>query len=250
MNLLIFGATGGTGGALVEQAVEQGHVVTAFARDPSKVSTTHQNLRVVQGDILDPTSVEAAVRGQDAVLSALGVRVKVWPLIAVVVISQVIRRLAHLIGPIGWLVRLGLPLLAYLILFRRTTAMSEGARNIVRAMENLGVKRFVYESSLGIGDSKGQLGPLFNYLMIPVLLRNIFADKEIQEKVIQASPLDWVIVRPAVLTNGPRTGVYRSGFPATDKTIRTKISRADVADFMLKQATTDAYLRKTPGVSY
>ena len=250
MKLLIFGATGGTGRALLEQALEQGHIVTAFARDPSQVRTTHQNLRVVKGDMLDYDSVETAIRGQDAVLSALGVRIRVGPLIAIVVICQVIARFAHLIGPVGWLVRFGVPFLAILILYRRTTTLSEGTKNIVRAMENLGVKRFVCESSLGIGDSKGQLGFLYNYLVIPVLLRNVFADKEIQEKLIQESKLDWVIVRPAALSNGPRKGVYRSGFGATDKSIQAKISRADVADFMLGQLTGDAYLRKTPGVSY
>jgi putative NADH-flavin reductase len=250
MNLLILGATGGTGRALVEHAVDQGHIVTAFARDPSKVRMTHQNLRVVKGDILDYESVETALRGQDAALSALGIRVRVWPLIAIVIICQVIARFAHLIGPVGWLVRFGGPLFAILILYRRTTTLSEGTRNIVRAMEKLGVKRFVCESSLGIGDSKGQLGFLYNYLLIPVLLRNIFADKEVQEKLVKESKLDWVIVRPAVLTNGPRKGVYRSGFDATDKSIQTKISRADVADFMLGQLAGDAYLGKTPGVSY
>jgi putative NADH-flavin reductase len=250
MNLLILGATGGTGRALVEQALEQGHTVTAFARDPSKVRMTHQNLRIVKGDILDYDSVETAIRGQDAALSAVGIRVRVGPLIAIVIICQVIARFAALIGPVGWLVRIGVPLLAILILYRKTTTLSEGTTNIVRAMEKLGVKRFVCESSLGIGDSKGQLGFLYNYVLIPVLLRNIFADKEVQEKVIQESKLDWVIVRPAALTNGPRSGVYRSGFDATDKSIQTKISRADVADFMLGQLGGDAYLSKTPGVSY
>jgi putative NADH-flavin reductase len=250
MNLLILGATGGTGRALVEQALEQGHTVTAFARDPSKVRITHQNLHIVKGDILDYDSVETALRGQDAALSALGIRVRVGPLIAIVIVCQVIARFAHLIGPVGWLVRLGGPLLAILILYRKTTTLSEGTRNIVRAMEKLGVKRFVCESSLGIGDSKGQLGFLYNYLLIPVLLRNIFADKEVQERIIQESKLDWVIARPAVLSNGPRTGVYRSGFDATDKSIQTKISRADVADFMLAQLAGDADLNKTPGISY
>ena len=250
MNLLIFGATGGTGRALVEQALQQGHTVTAFARNPSKVRTTHPNLRVVKGDIASYESVESALRGQDAALSALGMRIRGWPLIAVVLITQVIRRLFHLVGPIGWLVRLGLPLLAYFILFRRTSTLSDGTKNIVRAMEKLDVKRFICESSLGIGDSKGQLGLLFNYLMIPVLLRNIFADKEIQEQVIKQSHLDWVIVRPGRLTNGPRTGNYKSGFSTTDKSIQAKISRADVADFMLQQLTAEAYLKKTPGVSY
>jgi hypothetical protein len=117
-------------------------------------------------------------------------------------------------------------------------------------MEKLGVKRFVCESSLGIGDSKGQLGPLYNFVLIPLLLRNIFADKEVQEKLIQESPLDWVIARPARLTNGPHTGKYRSGFAADGSSIRAKISRADVADFMLQQLSSDDSLRKTPGISY
>ncbi len=250
MNLLILGATGGTGRALVEQALEQGHTVTAVARDPSKLRMTHQNLRIVKGDILDYDSVETAIRGQDAALSAVGSRVRVGSLIAIMIICQVIARFAALIGPVGWLVRIGVPFLAILILYRRRTTLSEGTKNIVRAMEKLGVKRFVCESSLGIGDSKGQLGFLYNYLLIPVLLRNIFADKEVQERIIQESKLDWVIARPAVLSNGPRTGVYRSGFDATDKSIQTKISRADVADFMLAQLAGDADLNKTPGVSY
>jgi len=72
MNLLIFGATGGTGRAIVTRALEQGHRVTAFARNPAAIKTKHKNLVVVQGDILDYASVERAVKGQDAVLSALG----------------------------------------------------------------------------------------------------------------------------------------------------------------------------------
>ena len=58
MKVLVFGATGGTGGRLVQQALQQGHVVTAFARDPGKIHLVHDNLRVVRGDILHPDSVE------------------------------------------------------------------------------------------------------------------------------------------------------------------------------------------------
>jgi hypothetical protein len=115
--------------------------------------------------------VQAALRGQDAVLSAVGIRVRVGPLIAIVILCQVIARFTGLIGPAGWLVRIGVPLLALLVLYRRTTMLSEGTKNIVRAMERVGVKRFVCESSLGIGDSKGQLGLLYNYALIPILLR-------------------------------------------------------------------------------
>lgn len=250
MNLLIFGATGGTGRVLVEQALAQGHIVTAFARNPAKVRTTHQNLRIVKGDILKYDSIEMALAGQDAVLSTLGVRVKVIPIIAIVIICQVIARLAGLIGLVGWLVRIGGPLIAIQILYARNTSLSEGVKNIVRAMEKLGVKRFVCESSIGVGDSKGKLGLLYNVVLIPLLLRGIFADKEIQEKVIKESKLDWIIVRPGRLTNGPKRGTYRHGRDIGSKLISVSISRADVADFMLRQAKEDSYLRKTPGVAY
>ncbi len=119
-----------------------------------------------------------------------------------------------------------MPFLALLISTRKKTTLSEGTKNIVQAMEKLGVKRFICESSLGIGDSKAQLGFLYNYILIPLLLRNIFADKEVQERIIKDSTLDRVIVRPAVLTNGPRTAVYRSGFSVTEKPIRGNLARA------------------------
>ena len=92
MKLLIFGATGGTGRKLVEQALEQGHAVTAFARDPGKVKTTHLNLTVVKGDILEPASVTAAVQGQDSVLSALGIKLPMGTLILLLVTGQVVSR--------------------------------------------------------------------------------------------------------------------------------------------------------------
>lgn len=250
MKLLIFGATGGTGQALVEQALEQGHTVTAFARDPAKVRTTHKNLSVVKGDILNYESVEAAINGQDAVLSALGIRVRTGAVVILAVICQGFAAAVPLSRPFGWFVRLGVPFLALLILFRRNTTLSDGTGNIVQAMEKLGVKRFICQSSLGIGESKGQLGFLHNYILIPLLLRNIFADKEIQERIIKDSMLDWVIVRPAALTNGPRRGVYRHGMNIGHRLFMAKISRADVTDFMLRQLTDNAYLRKTPGVSY
>jgi hypothetical protein len=79
-------------------------------------------------------------------------------------------------------------------------------------MEQHGVKRFICESSLGVGDSKGQLAWVLNLFIIPLFLRNVFRDKETQEQHIRQSQLEWIIVRPGALTNGPRTGVYRSGF--------------------------------------
>jgi putative NADH-flavin reductase len=250
MKVLIFGATGGTGRALVEQALEQGHVVTAFARDPAKVRTTHKNLRVVKGDILSYESVEAAINGQEVVLSALGTKVRTGAIIIIAIICQVVARALALSGPFEWFVRVGMPVLALLFFSRKNSALSDGTANIVQAMQKHGVKQFICESSLGIGESKGQLGFLFNYILIPLLLRNVFADKEVQERIIRDSLLEWVIVRPAALTNGPRKGVYRDGMNIGHRFFTAKISRADAADFMLKQLTDDTYLRETPGVSY
>src|SRR2546426_8941695 len=138
MRVLIFGATGRTGRELVRQALERGHEVTAFARNPSALPIRHERLQVVQGDILDKASIERAVAGQDAVISALGART-----------------------------------------LRRSTVLSEGTKNILKAMRKHGVNRFVCMSSLGVGDSRGQLGPLYDFFLIPLLLRNVFADKQI-----------------------------------------------------------------------
>ena len=158
---------------------------------------------------MDFASVERAVQGQEAVLSALG-------------------------SP-AW---------------KNTTIRSDGTQHIVRAMEKVGVRRFVSLSTLGAGDSWEVLPFLYKYILFPTILRKAFAAHEDQEKVIKQSRLDWTIVRPGAYTDGDRTGVYRHGSPATDKSIKAKISRADVADFVLKQLADDTYLHMTPGVSY
>ena len=125
-----------------------------------------------------------------------------------------------------------------------------GTRNIVQGMEKAGVRRLICQSTMGIGESRANLGFLTKYVIVPIFLRLAFADHERQEAVIKGSSLDWIIVHPPHLNDGPRTGHYRHGFPATDTRIQGKISRADVADFMLKQLTGETYLRQTPGVSY
>lgn len=86
--------------------------------------------------------------------------------------------------------------------------------------------------------------------MFGFLLRNVLADHERQENEVKNSQLDWTIVRPGSFVDGERTGNYRHGFPGTDKTSQLKITRADVADFILKQLTDDTYLGKTPSLSY
>lgn len=207
MKLIIFGSTGSIGRHLVEQALEQGHIVRAFVRNPAKLDIKHTNLKVTQGDVMDFASVENSMQGQEAVLCAIGAG-------------------------------------------RKGTVRSEGTRNIIRAMEKAGVRRFICESSLGVGDSRESLNFFWKYIMFGLLLREAYADHEAQEKYVKQSSLDWTIVRPAAFTDGNQTGVYRHGFPADEKGLKLKISRADVADFMLKQLRDDTYLRKTPGLSY
>ncbi len=210
MKLLIVGATGGTGRELVRQALERGHHVTAFARNPSKLDLKNERLTTARGDVLDFASVEAAVRGQDAVLCALGHKRWLYP----------------------------------------TRILSEGTRNLIRAMEKESVRRFVCETSLGVGNSWGRMGLYYTLFVGLFILPFYFVDKARQERLIRSSTLDWVIVRPGALTNGSKRGVYRHG-PAVGNWFWTvRISRADVADFMLNQVTSDEYLHRNPGISW
>ncbi len=133
---------------------------------------------------------------------------------------------------------------------RKGRVRSEGTRNIVRAMEGAGVRRLVCQTTLGAGESRGNLDFFWRHVMFGLLLRGAFADHEQQEAHVRGSNLDWTIVRPAAFTDGGRTGEYRHGFPPTKKGLRLKISRADVAGFMLDQLTDGTYLHRTPGLSY
>ena len=103
-------------------------------------------------------------------------------------------------------------------------------------------------TGIGVGDSKGHVGFLYDRIIRPFVVKNVYDDKERQEEAIKQSDLDWVIVRPARLTDEPAKGEYRVhlGGSYTAKTI----SRADVAAFMLAQLTDDTYVRKTPMISY
>jgi putative NADH-flavin reductase len=206
----IVGATGGTGRQLLAQALERGYVVTALVRDPGRLSIEHPHLTVVRGDVLDYSTVEKAVRGQDAVISALG----------------------------------------HKRFFAPTRILSEGTRNILRAMETHGVRRLVCETSLGLGDSVERMGLYYSLFVIPAVLPFYFWDKARQEQLIAASKLEWVIVRPAVLTNAVGRGVYRHGRRVGSFLWTARIARADVAHFMLKQLAGDSYLGTAVGVCW
>ena len=131
-----------------------------------------------------------------------------------------------------------------------TTLLSDAAQEILATMQVHGVSRIIWESSLGIGETRGQLGPLYNWLLIPLLLRYVFADKERQEAIIKAIPLEWTIVQPAALTSGPHTETYRVGAGAACGGLWARVSRADVAHFMLKELENPRYVRQIVPLCY
>ncbi len=123
---------------------------------------------------------------------------------------------------------------------------AEGTEQIIAGMQRLGIKRLIAVTSMGVGDSRDQV-PTFFRVIMDLTLKKIMAAKERQEQHIRDSGLDWTIVRPGGLTDGPATGAYLSG---TEKSIKaTRVSRADVAHFVLKQLVDDRYLRQAPAIS-
>jgi uncharacterized protein YbjT (DUF2867 family) len=116
-------------------------------------------------------------------------------------------------------------------------------------MEASGVSRIVCETSLGIGDSAGRLGLYYTFFVIPLILPFYFWDKARQERLIEQASIEWVIVRPSALTNGVAKGRQRHGPGVGSFLLTERIARADVAEFMLNQLESNAYLRSTVAVS-
>ncbi len=165
-------------------------------------------LRELTGDVLDARAVAAAAPGHDAVISALG---------------------HSRPSPAG-------------------QDLHPGASHIIEAMRAAGAGRLIWISSHGVGDSRGHSGFLFERVFVPLRLRAEFADKERQEALVAASDLDWTIVRPARLTNGPATGRMRAE-PRLRISIRHSISRADVAEFVLTELERGDHLLSSPTVT-
>jgi len=127
---------------------------------------------------------------------------------------------------------------------------SVGTQNIVEAMQQHNVNRLVCQTTLGVGNSQSNLNFYWKYLMFGLILSSVFKDHVAQEAVVKRSKLEWIITRPASFVDGPVTGVYKHGFSYTERDLTLKISRADVAAFMLQQLADDSYLHQTPGLSY
>ena len=203
MKLLILGATGPTGQQLVKQSLEKHHQVIALVRDPAKLNIHHDNLSIIKGDVLDKSILTMALESNDAVLSALGV---------------------------------GKTL-------RSSNLMQGAMTNLIAAMNTMNIKRIIFLSAFGVGETFAQ-ADFIQKIIFRTLLKNIYTDKAKADTMLQQSLLDWTIVSPVVLTNGPYTGKSKAGEILPMKGLPI-ISRADVADFMLQQLTDTSYLKKT-----
>ena len=208
IKILVVGASKGIGLEVTKQALASGYAVRALARSAGAMPLTHDRLEKVSGSALDAADVSAALDGVSAVMLTLGVAA----------------RPEMVFGPVR--------------LFSQATGI------LVPAMERVGVRRLICVTGFGAGDSRASMS-LLGSIPFRLLLGRVYDDKDVQEQIIRRSNLDWIIARPGILTNGPKTSKY--------KVLETRgswrngiIARADVADFVVKQIEDTRYLRATP----
>jgi putative NADH-flavin reductase len=209
MNIVIFGANGPTGRILTKQALAEGHTVTAVTRHPELFPLRNGLLRVMKGNVFDLSSVQEAVAGQDAVLSTLGVPFSREPI----------------------------------------SVYSQGAANIVHAMNQYGVRRLICVSSSAVephDHGNFVMDKIVQPLITRTIGRTLYDDMRRMEALIKKSDLDWTIVRPSGLFETPAVTPYQ----VAETQIKGEYtSRSDLADCMLKQLTNDKYVRKIVAVS-
>lgn len=209
MKIIIFGASGGLGVEVMEFALRLGHFVTAFVRSPEKVKIRHPNLTVFQGNVMDSAAIAKAIAGQDAVISTIGPSRPPIP---------------HM--------------------------MERAAKNIVAGMREHGVLRLISTTGAGVRQPEDQPKFVDNFfgVLLNLLAKEVVADSVENVRALQASDLDWTIVRLPRLVDGKYTGKYRVGFVGRDS--GTQLARADGADFILKELSEKKWVKKLPVVSY
>lgn len=196
MKIAVIGATGPTGQLFVQQALDQGHQVTALVRSPEKLTLSHPHLRVVVGDVYRAEDVAQTVTGQDAVFIALGTGKSAT----------------------------------------KSTIRQDGTRQVVKVLAAAGEQpHIVILSSLGVGASKKQYPFYWNWLL-GLMLRHAFRDHHAQEAIIQASGLRWAILRPTFMNDKPGTNATAIHATPTPKpvNVRASLARADVAAYALR----------------
>ncbi len=204
MRLLVLGATGRTGRALLAQATERGHGVTAFVRSPEKLAEIDRRIAVRKGDPCNVEELRAALRGHDVVVSTLG-----------------------------------LPGLG------ESTVLSDTARATVGAMQAAGVRRLLVVSVGVLFDGS----PAIASILRRTLLRHVASDSAKMERILESSGLDWTIVRPPRLTQGPPTRKYVAVDDRLPPDSRLSMSREDLASFLLDELERPTHVRRIVGLS-
>ncbi|MFD5805984.1 NAD(P)-dependent oxidoreductase [Streptomyces sp. NPDC127020] len=210
MHLTVFGATGGTGRLVVEQALSAGHQVRAVVRTPGRLALDHENLHVLQADVFEPASLGPALDGADAVVSALGARDRKHT-------GRVCER---------------------------------GIGSVLTAMDKAGVRRIVAVSAQPVLRSGEGEPFWFHKTVTPVvraIYRNIYADLAEMEKLLARSDTEWTIVRPPYLTDKPGTGQYRTALEAN--VAGSSLTRADLAKALLDTLTERSTIHHALGVT-
>jgi putative NADH-flavin reductase len=203
---LIIGASKGIGLETTRQALDAGHDVRALARSATAIAISNPILEKMRGNALKTEDVEAALVGVDVVIQTLGVG------------------LGELLRPVH--------------------LFSDATRVLIQAMKIQGVKRLICVTGFGAGDSRASISCL-QRLPFQIVFGRAYDDKSLQEQLIKESELDWTIARPGVLTSGPRTGHYQILSEAS-QWLNGIISRADVAEFLVRQIGDQTYIRKAP----
>ena len=208
MKVLIVGASKGIGLEATRQALEAGHRVRALARSAAGIALSNPALEKFRGDALQGQDVERALDGVDVVIQTLGV--------------------------------------GFGDLFRPVHLFSDATRVLIAAMKSKGVKRLIAVTGFGAGESEANIGFL-QRLPFKFLLGRAYDDKGLQERLIKDSGLDWTIARPGMLTSGARTGRYKILTDASQWR-NGIISRANVADFLVRQINDQTYVRQAPAL--
>jgi putative NADH-flavin reductase len=212
MKLVIFGATGFSGQAILKLALAKGYQVTVLVRNKSTITIKHDNLTVIQGKVLDRNDVKKALGNQDAVIQCLGVGGK---------------------GD-------GKP----------TTFISEANKIIVDEMEKQKVSRLIAMSNVGAGNSLSFQPWFFTNFILPYFmkwLKVIIDDKNRMEPIIMNSELDWTIVRcPNIVDKTPKGNVHAT---LDGKGLKLSITLGDMAEFIVHQLTDSTYSKQAPSIS-
>jgi putative NADH-flavin reductase len=194
--IIVFGASGGIGKKVVEQALHAGYPVTAIVRNPALFTISHQNLEIVKGDVLQAYSFENSIHKDDMIVSCLGVQKR-----------------------------------------EPTKLYSTGITNISVAMQKAGARRILCISAAAVivPPKMSFILQLFTKYILQRIFKYMYADLRLMEKIISGSDLDWTVIRPPRLINSKWTGKYRITINESLSN-PSKISRADVADYILRHS--------------